>query len=305
VTPARPLAGALWMVATGLLFVCMTAIVKHVGRDIPAAQAAFLRYAMGLPFLIPMIRPILAARLSRRQAGLFGLRGIVHTLGVILWFFAMTRIPLAEVTAMGYLTPVLVTLGAALVLGEGFAPRRLIAVAAAFAGALIVLRPGLRAVDPGHLAMLGNALFFATGYLVAKKLSAELSATVIVGMLSLCVTIGLAPFALAVWVPPTAADLGWFFLTACFATAGHYTMTFAFAAAPVTVTQPVTFLQLLWSVTLGATVFGEPVDGFVILGGAVILGAVSLLTWREARAGRAAARVAADPLAETPPGSRG
>ncbi len=293
-TASRPLVGALWMVATGLLFVCMTAIVKHVGSDVPAAQSAFLRYAMGLPFLIPMIRPILQARLTPRQTGLFALRGTVHTFGVILWFFAMTRIPLAEVTAMGYLTPVLVTLGAALILGEGFALRRLIAIAAAFAGALIILRPGLRAVDPGHLAMLGNAVFFATGYLIAKKLSAELSATVIVGMLSLTVTIGLAPFAWAVWVPPTWTELGWFFLTACFATAGHYTMTFAFAAAPVTVTQPVTFLQLLWSTSLGALVFAEPVDIFVILGGVIILSAVSYITWREARL----RRIVTEPLPE-------
>jgi drug/metabolite transporter (DMT)-like permease len=282
-TASRPLAGALWMVLTGLLFVGMTAIVKHVGADIPAAQSAFLRYAMGLPFVIPMIRPILAARLTPRQTGLFGLRGLVHSLGVILWFFAMTRIPLGEVTAMGYLTPVLVTLGAALILGEGFALRRLLAIAAAFTGALIVLRPGMREIDLGHLTMLGNALFFAASYLIAKKLSGEVSATVVVGMLSVTVPIGLAPFALAVWVPPTMEQLGWFFLTACFATAGHYTMTYAFAAAPLTVTQPVTFLQLLWSVSLGALVFAEPVDGLVILGGTVILGAVSYITWREAR----------------------
>lgn len=282
-TASRPLAGALWMVLTGLLFVGMTAIVKHVGSDIPAAQSAFLRYVMGLPFVIPMIRPILAARLTPRQTGLFGLRGLVHSLGVILWFYAMTRIPLAEVTAMGYLTPVLVTLGAALILGEGFALRRLLAIAAAFAGALIVLRPGLREIDLGHLAMFGNALFFASSYLIAKKLSGEVSATVVVGMLSVTVPIGLAPFALAVWVPPTIEHLGWFFLTACLATAGHYTMTYAFAAAPLTVTQPVTFLQLLWSVSLGALVFAEPVDGIVILGGTVILAAVSYITWREAR----------------------
>jgi drug/metabolite transporter (DMT)-like permease len=292
--PSRPLAGAVWMVVTGLLFVCMTAIVKHVGSDVPAAQSAFLRYAMGLPFLIPMIRPILQARLTARQKGLFATRGIVHTLGVILWFYAMTRIPLAEVTAMGYLTPVLVTLGAAIILGEGLALRRLVAILAAFAGALVVLRPGLREIDPGHLAMLCNALFFASSYLIAKKLSAEVSATVVVGMLSLTVTLGLAPFAFAVWVPPTATELGWFFLTACFATAGHYTMTFAFAAAPVTVTQPVTFLQLIWSVSLGALVFSEPVDAFVILGGVIILGAVSFITWRESRL----RKVVTEPLPE-------
>lgn len=276
------------MVVTGLLFVAMTAIVKHVGDAVPAAQSAFLRYLLGLPFVVPMIRPILAAGLTRRQLGLFGLRGLVHALGVILWFFALASIPLAEVTAMGYLTPVLVTLGAALLLGEGFAMRRLLAIAAAFAGAILVLRPGLRVIDPGHLAMLGNAVFFAASYLLAKKLSGEVSATVVVGMLSLTVPFGLAPFAIAAWVEPTAGQIALFFLTACLATAGHYTMTFAFAAAPLTVTQPVTFLQLIWSVSLGAIMFGEGVDGFVILGGAIILGAISLLTWREALIRRAA-----------------
>lgn len=270
------------MILTGLLFVCMTAIVKHVGNVVPAAQSAFLRYAMGLPFLIPMIRPILRAHLTRRQAGLFATRGVVHTLAVILWFYAMTRIPLADLTAMNYLTPVYVTLGAALFLGEKLAFRRVMAIVVAMLGALIILRLGLREVDPGHIAMLGTAALFAVGYLIAKQLSGEVSATVIVGMLSITVTIGLLPFAWAVWVPPSPTTLGWFFLTAVFATAGHYTMTFAFAAAPLTVTQPVTFLQLVWAVSMGALVFGEAVDGWVVLGGAVIMAAVSFITWREA-----------------------
>jgi len=74
---------------------------------------------------------------------------------------------------------------------------------------------------------------------------------------------------------------------ACFATAGHYAMTFAFAAAPLTVTQPVSFLQLVWAVLLGAVFFDEAVDGWVIFGGAVIMAAVSFITWREAVARRA------------------
>jgi len=282
----RPVAGILWMVLTGLLFVCMTAVVKHVGDAVPAAQSGFLRYAMGLPFLIPMIRPIMAARLTGRQLRLFGLRGLVHTGAVILWFFAMTRIPLAEVTAMNYLNPIYVAIGAALFLGEKMAFRRIIAIVVALVGALIILRPGLREIETGHIAMLGTAALFAVGYLLAKQLSGEVSATVVVGMLSVTVTLGLLPFAMAVWVTPDLPTLGWFFLTACFATAGHYCMTFAFAAAPLTVTQPVTFLQLVWAVSLGALAFGEPVDGFVILGGAIIMAAVTFITWREVVARR-------------------
>ncbi|MFG5381846.1 DMT family transporter [Yoonia sp. R2-816] len=284
---SHPLKGIFWMVVTGFNFVAVTAIVKHVGDDLPAAQAAFLRYILGLVFLIPMIRPILAARLTPRQLRLFGVRGLVHTVAVILWFFAMTRIPIAEVTAMNYLSPIYITLGAALFLGEKLPPRRLAAVIVALIGALIILRPGVKVIDPGHIAMLGTAVGFAAGYLIAKQLSGEVSAVVVVGMLSITVTIGLAPFALAVWVTPTLGQLGWMFLVACFATAGHYTMTLAFAAAPLTVTQPVTFLQLVWAVLLGYLAFNEAVDGWVILGGAIIMASVSFITWREALARRA------------------
>ncbi len=283
---SRPVLGVFWMILTGLMFVGVTAVVKHVGSDVPAAQAAFLRYVLGLVFLLPMIKPILSAHLTTRQKKLFWTRGAVHTLAVILWFFAMTRIPIAEVTAMNYLSPVYVSLGAALFLGERLPPRRLAAVIMALIGALIILRPGMREVEIGHIAMLGTAVFFAIGYLIAKQLSGEVSAPVVVGMLSVTVTVGLAPFALAVWVTPTLEQLGWLFLVACFATAGHYTMTLAFAAAPLTVTQPVTFLQLVWAVTLGAVVFGEAVDGWVIFGGAVIMASVSFITWREAVARR-------------------
>jgi drug/metabolite transporter (DMT)-like permease len=282
----QPVTGIIWMVLTGLNFVAVTAIVKHIGNDVPAAQSAFLRYLLGFVFLIPMIRPILAAHLTKRQLKLFAARGVVHTIAVILWFFAMARIPIADVTAMNYLSPIYVTLGAALVLKEALPPRRLIAVIIALVGAIVILRPGFREIDQGHIAMLGTALMFAAGYLIAKQLSGEVSAAVVVGMLSITVTIGLAPFAWAVWVPVALSDIGWLFLVACFATAGHYTMTLAFAAAPLTVTQPVTFLQLIWAVAMGALVFNEPVDGWVVFGGAIIMASISFITWREALAKR-------------------
>ena len=220
-TQSRPGLGIFWMIVTGLNFVAVTAIVKHLGSDIPAAQGAFLRYILGLLFLIPMIRPILAAHLTKRQLKLFALRGVAHTSAVILWFFAMARIPIAEVTAMNYLSPVYVTLGAAWLLKEKLPPRRVAAVVAALIGAMIILRPGIKEIEAGHLAMLITALLFAVGYLTAKQLSGEVSATVIVGMLSITVTIGLAPFAYAVWVTPTLVQVGWLFLVACLATAGR------------------------------------------------------------------------------------
>jgi drug/metabolite transporter (DMT)-like permease len=278
----RPVTGILWMIVTGLCFVAVTALVKLLDGRVPAAESAFLRYVFGLVFLIPVWRELMAVKLTNRQKGLFAIRGFVHSLGVILWFFAMTRISIAEVTAMNYLNPVYVTILAVFVLGETLAFRRIMAVVAALVGALIILRPGFRELDPGHIAMLGTALFFAISYLIAKIMSGEVSASMVVALLSITVTIGLAPFAFAVWVTPSWGDLGIIALVACFATAGHYTMTLAFAAAPVTVTQPATFLQLVWSVLLGAVFFAEPADPWVILGGLLIMCSVAFITWREA-----------------------
>lgn len=278
-TPAR---GIFWMVVTGLCFVAVTALVKSLGQRIPAQESAFLRYVLGLVFLLPMVGQLMQVRLTPRLWRLFSLRALFHTGGVVLWFYAMTRIPIAEVTAMNYLNPVYVTVLAVFFLGERLALRRVLAIVAALLGAVMILRPGFRELDPGHFAMLATALFFAGSYLLAKILSGEVSAAVVVGLLSVGVTIGLAPLAIAVWVWPTWWELLILLSVALFATAGHYTMTLAFAAAPVTVTQPVTFLQLVWAVVLGAVLFAEPIDPWVIAGGSLILAAVVFITWREA-----------------------
>lgn len=270
------------MVVTGLCFVAVTALVKLNGPRVPAAEAAFLRYAMGLLLLIPILGELKRLTFSTRIWKLFAVRGLFHTFGVTLWFFSMTQISIAEVTAMNYLTPVYVTIAAALFLGEKLAFRRLMAVLVALVGALIILRPGFRELSVGHFAMLAAAMVFCISYLTAKLLADEVPASVVVTVLSITVTLGLAPLAYAVWIPPTWEEVAMLFAVACFATAGHYTMTLAFASAPLTVTQPVTFLQLLWAVALGYFAFGEQVDFWVVFGGFVILGSVTFITWREA-----------------------
>jgi drug/metabolite transporter (DMT)-like permease len=279
---ANPVMGIVWMLITGLNFVAVTAPVKWLGTSVPPAQAAFLRYFLGLVFLVPMLGAMRRTRISPRMHLLFAGRGAIHTVGVMLWFFAMTQIPLAEVTAMNYLSPIYVTIGAAIFLGETMALRRIAAIGVALIGAVIILRPGFREISPGHVAMLFTAIAFGGSYLLAKFTVDAANPPVVVAMLSLWVTVGLAPFAFAVWVTPTLWEVLVLFGVACFATAGHYSMTLAFKAAPVAVTQPVTFLQLVWATALGALVFNEAVDLWVVTGGMLILGAVSFITWREA-----------------------
>lgn len=280
--PARPAVGIFWMVVSGLLFVGFTAIVKSMSGRLPAAETAWLRYILGLVFFLPFLGRLMQVRLDRATFGLLVLRGVMHAIAVVTWFYAMTRITLAEVTAINYLNPIFVTLGAALFLGEKLAIRRVGAIVVALIGALIILRPGLREIEPGHYAMICTAMLFAVAYLILGPISKRVDAFVIVAMLSVTVSIVLTPIALTNWVTPTWQEIGLLFIVAALATAGHFTMTLAFAAAPLTVTQPITFLQLVWSVTLGAVLFGEGIDPWVVVGGGIIISALVFITFREA-----------------------
>ncbi|OAN72683.1 peptide ABC transporter permease [Jannaschia sp. EhC01] len=284
--PAAPASqpgwGIFWMLLTGLCFVAVTATVKMVGTDVPAIQSGFLRYALGLVFLIPMLPSVRRAKIDRPLARLFLARGTAHAVAVSLWFFAMTRIPIADVTALNYLNPVYVIILAVLFLGERLGPYRIAAVAIAFIGTFVIIRPGFREIDLGHVTMLFTAIAMAGSYFLAKLASQRVAPEVVVFYLSLIVPSLLAPLALYVWVPVGWGDLGWLFLCAFFATIGHYTMTLAFRAAPLAVTQPITFLQLIWATALGVFVFAEPADAFVIAGGAMIIASISFITWREA-----------------------
>lgn len=271
------------MLLTGLCFVTVNGIVRGLDGALPAAQTAFIRFLFGLVFLMPVIVPAVRKGFAPIVWRMFILRGALHVAAVVGWFYAMSRITVAEVTAIGFLNPIMVTIGAGLFLGEHLALRRIIAIGVALIGALLVLRPGLRPLDPGHLSQVAAAVCFGGSYLIAKQLAERVPATVVVAMMSLTVSVGLAPLAMMDWVPPTLSQIGWLGLVAVFATAGHYAMTRAFAAAPLTVTQPVTFLQLVWASLLGVLAFGEPVDGWVLLGGGIMIAAISYITWREAR----------------------
>jgi drug/metabolite transporter (DMT)-like permease len=164
----RTLIGIGWMLVTTVLFVCVTGIVRHLGSDIPAVEAAFIRYGLGLLLILPAFRPLLRQWPRQALMGRFALRGLVHGIAVMLWFYAMARIPIAEVTALGYTAPIFVTLGAAFFFGETLHLRRIMAVAIGFLGAMVIIRPGFHEISSGQLAQLAAAPLFACSFLLAN-----------------------------------------------------------------------------------------------------------------------------------------
>jgi len=271
----------LWMLLSGLCFVGVTVSVRYVGTRIPAPEAAFIRYVAGTLFLVPVLLRIIRRQLIVHAWNTLLVRGVVHGVGVCLWFFAMARIPIAEVTALSYLTPILMTIGAAIFFGEKLYTRRIMAIVFGLLGVFIILRPGFSEISIGQLAQLVTAPLFAASLLLTKKLTSTEQLSVIVATLSIICSITLLPFALINWVKPDLIEFALLVLTGVLATIGHFTLTKALTLAPIAVLQPVSFLQLLWATLFGVLLFGESIDGFVVLGGIILVISISYIAHRE------------------------
>ena len=281
--------GIAWMFLAGLIFVIVTGSVRHLSSTIHPIQLGFLRYAIALIFLAPVFwRGIRGYRNRPHRYGLHIARGLLQAFGVMLWFYAMANIPVAEVTALGFTAPIFATIGAALFLGEKLYMRRISAVLFGFAGAMVILQPGFRAIEWGAIAQLAAAPLFAATLLIGKRLTETESNGTIVAALGLVVTIALFPPALYVWRTPSGEEMLWLFGVAGLATLGHLAMTQAFRCAEVTALQPITFLQLVWASLLGFFIFAEEPDIWTWIGGCIIVVSATYITHREARARRLA-----------------
>jgi drug/metabolite transporter (DMT)-like permease len=263
--------GLLWVALAGLLFVAFVGIVRYIGNHLHPLETALIRYALGLAVLAPIfirygLRPFYSRHIPRHA-----LRGAIHGTGVMLWFYAVTQIPLAEVTALSFISPIFVAIGASLFLGEQLTARRIIVIAIGIIGVLIILRPGTAVISFGAIAMLIAAPLFAASKILTKSLVKHDSATTIVAYLSVFATLTMLIPALFVWQTPTLNELFWLFATALFATLSHLCMTRGLALVDVIVAQPVEFLQLVWSTLLGIILFNEQPSIWVWVGAGVIV----------------------------------
>ena len=260
-----------WMVVTTLLFAIVTGIVRYIGSDIPAPVAAFIRYIISTIFFFPLIVKMFILERNRSNKRFYWARGLAHGFGVILWFFAMARIPVSEVTAIGYITPIFVSIAAFIFLKEHFSISIIGALVICMIGMIIIIRPTTSGIAIGQLSMVIATLFFAASYILAKKLSSTESTLEILVALNFIVTVTLAPFAIAFWVTPSIQEVLFLSIVALFATAGHFTMTLALKLAPITITQPISYVQIVWASCIGFVFFGETISFWFSVGASLII----------------------------------
>jgi len=271
------------MALAGVCFVAMTGVIRGLLSEVNPFQAAFVRYVFGLILVIPIFIKIGVDGIRSRPIAFLAGRGAVHGIGVMLWFFAMTRIPVAEVSALGFTSTIFTIIGALLFLKESLYRHRVIAVFAGLFGTLVILRPGFQIIDIGAIALLASAVLFSCSLLMAKHLTRTESNTTIIAFLSLFAALALLPFALSVWRTPSALEIFWLLITAILATSAHYAMNKAFTHADITALQPVMFLQLVWATLLGLIIFDEHPDLWVWIGGGIIIITATITARREAR----------------------
>ena len=286
--------GLLWTSAAGLLFSLLNALMRQLTQLVDPFQAQFLRYAWGLAVLLPIIwQHGLQAYRPKQMGGQFT-RGALHTLGLCLWFVALPKIPLADMTAIGFTGPIFIMVGAHLFFREPMHWDRWLAVAMGFVGVLVVVGPKL-SLHPAtaaaggqglyHLIMLASAPVFAASFLLTKALTRHENTGTILVWQSITVSIFSLPLACLNWQSLSAMQWAGFVLSGVLGSAGHYCLTRSFRAADISATQSAKFLDLMWAALLGWLLFSDVPSHSTIAGGLLISAATLWVARRESRRG--------------------
>ena len=282
------LRGALWIVASVFCFSVMWVTVRYASAELDALQILFFRFFFGLLFLTPLFMRSGGVDLGTRRFGLHVLNGFFQVTATACMFIGLSLIQIAEATALTFTAPLFVTAGAGLFLGETVRLRRWAATVIGFAGALIILRPGVQAISLPALIVLVGSAFVAGGILATKSLSrTEAPDTIALYLTFLMATMAL-PVAFTVWRMPSMETFGWLAGTGLSGSLGLMAMVRAYRAADASVVMPFRYVSLLFAAAFGYFLFDEQPDLWTWVGSAVIISAALYTARREVRLAREA-----------------
>ncbi len=268
---------ALWMAGALSSFSVMAVAGREAGQVMPTADLLIWRSVIGaaVVVLILIMSSEGFSQVRSRRLPLHAVRNSVHFFGQYCWYYAVTLIPLAQLFALEFTSPIWVALAAPLLLGERFSVGKLAAIVLGFIGVLVVVRPidmsAGTVFGEGQIWALMSAIGFAGNMIATKRLSStENSLCVIFYMTVMQLPIGLAVSGGLPVVPP---DLWYAFWTAAVAICGltaHFCLAQAFRQADATIVVPMDFIRLPLIAVVGMLVYAEALDPYVFAGGALI-----------------------------------
>ncbi|MCH2093811.1 MAG: DMT family transporter [Rhodobacteraceae bacterium] len=279
--------GALWMIGAIVSFSSMAIAGRAVSLSLDTFEIMLFRSIIGL-FVVLGIASIAGTRsqVTRRHMGLHVLRNISHFAGQNLWFYAITVIPLAQVFAVEFTSPLWVIMLSPLVLGEKLTQTRIITALIGFCGILVVARPGTMPFDWGIVAAAAAAIGFAGSAVFTKRLTRTESITCILFYLTaMQLVFGLICAGYDGQIAfPDLSNWSWIVLIALAGLVAHYCLTKALSLAPATVVIPVDFVRLPLIALIGMLMYSEPLDIWVFVGAVIIFGANYVNIVRETKA---------------------
>ena len=266
------LRAALWMGGSITSFLTMTVAGRAIMPDLEVFQVMEMRSVIGWFILLPLVFASggFAAMRTKRPLQHIG-RNIVHYCGQFAWLMALTMIPLAQLMSIEFTSPIWGAFLAVFFLGERMNARKVAAIMFGLVGVLVIVRPGVAAVVPGHLIMLTGAVFFAISVVMVKSLTRTDSVVAIIfWMLIIQSVIGLVP-AIAVWRTPETWMWPWILLVSFTGMSSHFCMARALSYAEATVVMPMDFLRLPLSALIGFLLYSEVIVTYTAIGAVLIL----------------------------------
>ena len=268
--PRLPLRAAAWMLGAVVSLIAIAVAGRELTRELSIFEIVCFRNALCLVFLAPILLLARGNLCRTRRLGGHGVRSTVHFAAQAAWFYGLTQLPLGEVIALEFTSPVWTAVLAALLLRERLNRRRVGGILLGFAGVLVILRPGAAIVDPAAFAVLAAAAGFALMFVLTRTLAAtEHPFTILFWMNAVQLPIALA-LALPGWTAPSPALWPWLLVVGLAGFSNHYCFARAFALADASAVAPVDFVRLPLSILVGFLVYAEAIDVFVLVGAIVI-----------------------------------
>jgi drug/metabolite transporter (DMT)-like permease len=285
------LKAGLWMTGAIVAFSSMAVAGRAVSDQHDTFEIMMYRSFVGL--IVVLVVVTLTRRweeITRRSMGTHLVRNAAHFTGQNLWFYAVTLIPLAQVFALEFTTPLWVIVLSPLVLGERLTALRALAALIGFVGILIVARPSPETISIGVITAASSAIFFATTIMFTRKLTrTETVACILFWLTMMQAVMGFVASGYDGDIAlPTAHTAPWLVMIGLAGLLAHYCITNALSIAPATVVVPFDFARLPAIAVVGVLLYDEALDIWVMVGAVVIFAAIYLNIWTETRKKRIA-----------------
>lgn len=273
-----PVRSGIWMSISAITYVISIAIGRYLAPSIEVFQIAFLRNAFAIVFMMPWLINVGLGAMRTKQIGKHVIRGFMSSTNVTLLFAAVALIPIADMSAINFLQPVIGAAIAGFVLGEVAGRKRWLAILLGFAGALLVIRPGFTEFNLGMAYALGSAIAGALVSIMIKTLVRSDPPDTIAAWLFVTQTLILLVPTLFVWQMPSIEEWGLFVFIGAMSVILQRTYNRGIQAADISIAMPFNFTRLIWAALLGWLVFAEFPDVWTWVGGTIIFVSAVWLT---------------------------